>query len=154
MQAIDIVLITVLIISVYTDLRYRRIYNKILYPAMVLVLFLQLWQSGFSDLVWSLKGFACGMGCLFIPFILGGIGAGDVKLLGLVGMAKGAYFVFYTFISAAIIGGVMAMFFLMANGRLGYTIEHLMGKKEQLSSITVPYGISIAMGTLVTYWVV
>jgi prepilin peptidase CpaA len=46
---------------------------------------------------------------LVIPFALGGIGAGDVKLLGIIGALKGPDFVFIAFLAAAITGGIMSV---------------------------------------------
>lgn len=169
MGILEGLLMIVMAVSVYTDIRYRKIYNKVIYPAMLLIILIVFWQSGFSGIVLSIKGFFLGMAFLLLPFMLGGIGAGDVKLLGVVGLAKGPYFVFYAFLSTAIVGGVMAVVYLVIQGRLASTIKAIL-KSIQLfiktsvwSNIqqgdkswqyTLPYGVSIAIGTLVTYWVV
>jgi prepilin peptidase CpaA len=68
-----------------TDLRSRRIPNVLTFGASAAaVLFLGV-SAGWAGVLWSLEGWA--VGCLFfLPwFLLGGMGAGDVKLLAALG---------------------------------------------------------------------
>lgn len=53
-----------------------------------------------------------------VPFILGGIGAGDIKLLGVVGAFKGSPFAINTFLWMALWGGALALVLLLVKGRL------------------------------------
>ncbi len=53
---------------------------------------------------------------------MGGMGAGDVKLLGVIGVLKGSIFVFDTFLWMAIWGGVIAVILLISKRQFKDTI--------------------------------
>ena len=106
-----------------------------------------------------------GFSLLLIPFIMGGIGAGDVKLLAAIGALKGTLFVVYTFIIAAVIGGIIALVIMLHHRelkgfftRLFYSLIFLKANQGSLNlskseiSPTIPYGVPIAIGTLLTYF--
>ena len=70
----ELLLITVLGISLFTDLRYKKIFNIVLAPAALLALGYHLYNGGPAELWWSVKGMLLGMALLFIPFVLRGMG--------------------------------------------------------------------------------
>ncbi len=47
-------------------------------------------SQGWDGLAFGLKGLAVGFGLLFIPYLFGAMGAGDVKLLAAIGSFIGA----------------------------------------------------------------
>jgi prepilin peptidase CpaA len=121
---------------------------------------------GWEGLGYSLLGTAVGLGLLLPLYAVGGMGAGDVKLLAGVGAWVGSTTTFYAFCASAVIGAVIALGmiayrrawrkhqqnFLMIVGEL-LTI----GSPTQLSAIAaerkssmllLPYGIPIAIGTI------
>ena len=106
-------LILVLLICLITDLKSRKIYNKVIFPALLLSFCLHAFTPIGSGILFSLMGFAVGFGLLFIPYLMGGMGAGDVKLLALIGAIKGTTFVVITGIYMALLGGLIALFILL-----------------------------------------
>ncbi|WP_342387826.1 A24 family peptidase [Salinicoccus bachuensis] len=132
---INAFLIIILAICVVTDIRKRKIYNKVIFPALLAAFGLNIIFGGFSGFGDALIGFVVGFTLLLIPYILGGIGAGDVKLLGLIGAFKGSGFVLESFIYMALIGGLLAVFVIMTRGGL-----------KQSFGIGMPYGVAIAGG--------
>ncbi|MBZ4654243.1 MAG: peptidase prepilin type [Peptococcaceae bacterium] len=167
----DILLFILLITCGYTDLRYQRVPNIVLLPAALLSLILHLWQGGIEGFFsWS-KGLGVGVALFLLPFLWGGIGAGDVKLLGVIGALKGTTFVFYSFLATAFIGGLISVGILLYQGKLTQTFKQIgMSLKiffysrlsvwnmpgldeESKSSVVFPYGIAIVLGTIMTYWV-
>ena len=71
---------------------------------------------------------------MFIPFALGGMGAGDVKLMGVVGALKGPEFVWVAFLASAMAGGILAIGEMLKSGQLKqrllsiwYTLLSLIG---------------------------
>ena len=149
-------------IAAFTDWREHKIYNKLLIPAFFIALLLQTFQAGISGLTSSLLGAATGFVLLFLPYLMGGMGAGDVKLLAVIGAFGGAPFVFISFLYGAIIGGLISVFLLTRRKAFGNTFKHFLLflptlQKPQHIRETMeiarqekfPYGIAIALGTLI-----
>ena len=76
---------------------------------------LNILYYGFEGLKLSFLGFLAGLGILIIPYLFGGMGAGDVKLLAFVGAAKGVTFVVNSAIYMAFVGGVISLVILILN---------------------------------------
>ena len=154
------ILIITVLICLYTDLKDRRIYNKVLLPTLILGVILNVFLNGFQGLLNSVLGFGIGLAFLIIPFALGGIGGGDVKLIAVVGAIKGWEFVVYTALGMGIFGGLIAILILIKQGRLLRTLKEffrgvwiLFGSKFKVVSFNVdsekfmfPYGVAIALG--------
>lgn len=162
----EIILSLFLLVCAWTDIHDRKIYNAVIFPGIVIALILNAYYSGWSGLTQCVLGLFAGLGLLMIPFILGGMGAGDVKLLSLVGAFKGPEFVFYAFLLSAVIGGIMAIFLLIYNKSLlavgkniFYSMLAMLFSKFRLrtyepqSQVKLPYGVAIAVGTLIAFWV-
>lgn len=164
----DVILLIITVICIYTDLTNRRIYNIVLLPAMTLALGYHLYSDGLPAVFFSLEGLFLGLALLLIPYLKGGIGAGDVKFLATIGALKGPSFVFVTFLAGAIAGGFLAVFYLVRNKKLIFTLQKLILPfyirsgffQTQPSSIeavdessTLPYGAAIAIGSAVAYFV-
>lgn len=66
-----------------------------------------------NGVLWSLAGLGVGFVLLLLPFILGGGGAGDVKLLAALGAWMGPLWVAVTFGLAAIVGTFISLTVLM-----------------------------------------
>ncbi len=160
---IDIILIILIAVCVFTDLRERKIYNKVLLPAVILAFFYHIYTAGLTGGYFSLKGLLIGMGLLLIPYSMGGIGAGDVKFLGVIGSLKGTSFIFATFLAGSIAGGIMAVYCLSKNKKLLFTIKKLFfpflyrygliidqteSSEGSKSKSTIPYGAAIAVGAV------
>ena len=99
-----------------TDIRESRIENVLTIPLMLTGIFyhfavgvfgLSLWQHG--GVVDSLFGAAFGFGVLLIPWQMGGVDAGDVKLMTGVGAWLGLELSVWVFIASALIQGLYAL---------------------------------------------
>lgn len=75
-------------VAAVTDLRTRKIPNKLTVPAFLLGLVFQLYFHPYGggtlggSLLDAAKAFAIGFGTLFVLWIIGGGGAGDTKMMG------------------------------------------------------------------------
>ncbi len=159
---VDCLLIALIVICVITDLRERKIYNKVLLPFLLAGLVLNSVTGGFSGLTFALAGTAVGFSILLIPYLLGGMGAGDVKLLAVVGGLKGAAFVLTAAVYMALAGGIMAVIILvfrkgainrlkqigMFLGGLRSGMKVPLGLDKDVLNTTYPYGVAIAIGAL------
>lgn len=71
------------------DVRTGRIPNWLTVPAFALGLLTHLGIAGWAGLKFSLLGFATGFGLLLVLMLIGGGGAGDVKMMGALGGVVG-----------------------------------------------------------------
>lgn len=161
----DYVLMGILIIACVYDFKYRRIPNWLIGCGLLVAFGFHLISSGWTGAFFALKGLAAGIGLLMIPFALRGIGAGDVKLLGVVGAFQGAYFAFSAFLWMALWGGLMALIFAYRSGRLGQVIVNLfpasvkyafpftakLAVERSPERVVYPYALAIALGVLCTF---
>ncbi len=69
-------------VTSWTDLKWRRIPNKITVPMCLAGFIWQIVFHGGPGLLSGLYGFAIGFGILFVLWMIGSAGGGDVKLLG------------------------------------------------------------------------
>lgn len=141
------------------DLTKRRIPNWIVLFFLAVALIFNLWEAGLPGLLQVLAGFALGVALLFVPFALGGMGAGDVKLLAGLGALWGPKFAFATFLLGAVAGGIIASCYLLRgvlapairerNFLLAVTIPK--GRLHKLKRQRFPYAIPIALGAVGAY---
>ena len=108
-----------------TDLRSRRIPNVLTFGASVAAVVFAAVTGGVQGAGWSLAGWAIGC-AVFMPwFLLGGMGAGDVKLLAALGAWAGPSAVVWMALYGALAGGVFAIVVSLARGYLGEMCRNL-----------------------------
>jgi prepilin peptidase CpaA len=160
-----IVLGMVLIISLITDIKKRKILNIVTIPAIFIGLVFYIVTLGWEGFLFSGKGFLVGLGLLLIPYLLGGMGAGDVKLMAAIGSLTGASFTFNSFIFTGIIGGVIALILIIKSKGIINFIKSLLlsiiyfrnnlgsmvRATKNNSKITFPYGVAIVLGTVCAF---
>jgi prepilin peptidase CpaA len=160
---IDVIFLIVLVICFITDVREQKIYNKIVLPSILIMLVLNSWYYGFIGFKLSSLGFLTGIGILIIPYLFGGMGAGDVKLLAFIGAAKGVTFVINSAIYMAVFGGIVALAILVFNKQavgffksvfswivsLFYKVRRDIEFSNSGGKNKFPYGIAIVAGALI-----
>ncbi|MGD9364247.1 MAG: A24 family peptidase [Desulfobacteraceae bacterium] len=156
-------LIIILLIAAVIDLRTFKIPNIVTIPAAVGALTYYGGQFGFSGLLFSLAGLGTGLLLLLIPYLMNGIGGGDVKLMGVVGAFLGAKAVAIAFLFTAIVGGIYAvsLIFLHRQAFRGFFKNRQAAFYEFLLTRKIPagsnaqcskgprlkYGLAITFGT-------
>jgi prepilin peptidase CpaA len=107
--------------------------------------------SGAAGLWAGVLGVAAGAALLVVPFAMGGMGAGDVKMLAAVGAIAGPQVAFNSFLYGAIAGGLVAAVLLAGRCYLfrGRTTPAA-GAKAKVRE-TFPYGVAIFAGTVFAY---
>jgi prepilin peptidase CpaA len=164
MENFQIVFLSVLLVIAATiDLRSQKIPNVITYPSILFALTYHTIINGTDGLLFSAEGIAIGTALLIIPYLMGGMGAGDAKLMGAIGGFIGAKAAFYAFLIIAAVGGVYALiivgiyrshfrgffskqFHTLANVILTRKyIPDTEGIKENKPRLC--YGLAIALGT-------
>jgi len=110
-----ILLFGILILSAGIDFEKQKIPNLITYPGMVIAFSYHGVTRGTDGLLFSFAGLALGIGILLVPYFLGGMGAGDAKLMGTVGAVIGAKGVFYAALCTALVGGFYALVLILVH---------------------------------------
>jgi len=156
-------IISLLVASAVKDIRFNKIPNLFTYPCMAVALIYHSVVHGFDGLLFSAGGLALGIGFFIVPYLMGGMGAGDAKLMGAVGAILGPRGVFIASLLTALAGGVYALIILLANRDYtkGFIRRHATTLKtflwtRQFIPIPAPkdekqpklrYGVAIALGT-------
>jgi prepilin peptidase CpaA len=113
-----IAVIAIATIACAFDLRLRRIPNKLTFAGAAAGFLFHFATGGMSDGLTSVGGFLLGI-ALFLPlYALGGMGAGDVKLLGALGAWLGPSAAVWLALYSGIAGGVMAFCVAASTGYL------------------------------------
>jgi prepilin peptidase CpaA len=153
--ATDLVLGATLLISAWTDLKSRLIYDKLTIPAALLGLALQGAFFGWGESLFDpgLSSALAGMASAFLIYglfwLTGGMGAGDLKLVTAVGALLGCPDVFGALLAGSLAGGVQGLLALAARtgpgrrvcARLGIT-----GTDDPEFGRSVPLGVGLALG--------
>lgn len=108
------------------DIEHRRVLNRMLLLALPVVLLLQLW-TGLPGLLSALGGGLAGFGFFLLLALIrpGGMGMGDVKLAGLLGLTLGLQGFLTAVIICLVSGGVAAAAILVRNRfRPGQTLAY------------------------------
>lgn len=163
---LDTLLLLMVCAAAITDLQSRRIPNRLLLAGMLGALVLRLLSPApLTALLGWLGGAALGL-VLFLPFyLLRGMAAGDVKMMAAVGAFTGPGDALYIAILAWCVGGVMALAVIVCKGRLRLALANIWailrpmllhlprgpapGSPGQPGAGTIPYGVAIAVGTVV-----
>jgi prepilin peptidase CpaA len=146
------------------DYRFRRIPNWLVLAGILAGIALNTFLFGWPGCLTALQGFGIGFGVYFVLYLLRGMGAGDVKLMGAVGAFVGPKGWLLIFFFTAIIGGVLAMILLASRGRVRNALWNVAfilsevvrlrapyASREDLSvhspkALKLPHGVSIALG--------
>jgi prepilin peptidase CpaA len=158
----------ILIVAAIIDLYLRKIPNLLTYPTIVIAFIYNCIYNGFNGLLFSVTGLLVGLIALGIFYLFGGMGAGDVKLMGAVGAVLGPKNVLNAFLFTGIVGGIYAIAVILlrfeaSKKLLKRTIATLKTLLFTGNIILIPavedekppklcYGIAIAIGALITIW--
>jgi prepilin peptidase CpaA len=139
-RAALLVTLLALAISVFTDLRERRILNWVTIPALAVVIGLFGTAGGWPLVKNALIGMAVCAVPMFLAALPGWVGMGDVKLIAVGGAAAGFPASISVLFYVTIAGGLQAALWL-AQARI----------RGSPPPRHVPYACSIAAGTIAAF---
>ena len=134
---------SVLLVLSAIDLDVRRLPNVIVVPSTVVAI---VWVTALAAVhsEWTIlaRAVACGMAAfalfLLIALVSGGMGMGDVKLAGFIGVVTGR------FGWEIAVGAVFASFFVGGAAAIVLLLVRRVGRKQ-----AIPFGPAIAVGAIV-----
>jgi len=169
-----VVVILASIAAAASDLRRLRVYNVLTLPLILGGVIYHVWLRGSVGFVDCLLGITISGGMMLIPYLLGGIGAGDVKLVAGVGAWLGVPVTVCVLVASSLAAGVYAVVLLLRYGGVQGTVQSFqilyykvkalgnhIGPEENIEAIlnspdryrrVVPFGAMVAIGVLVVIW--
>lgn len=161
MQISIFVILIVVLVSAITDILKQKVYNVVTYPSIIVGFLLGVLEGGKAGFYSSIIGFSVGFFILLICHILGGMGAGDVKLMGAIGALGGYPFILNALFFSVLVGGIISLSILIWQGKLLSSLKNVFaalftsvipGIKTQplepANSTAIPFGFAICFGTL------
>lgn len=118
------VVLILLILSLFTDTKNYKIKNSIILFFAIAGFTLNCIQSGFTGIINWFIGLAVPMIVLFVLFALRMLGAGDIKLIAVIGGLLGLDFLIKSSLYILMIAGVMALIKMMINRNLVIRFRH------------------------------
>jgi prepilin peptidase CpaA len=160
-------LIPGILLASWIDYSQRRVPNWLNLTLILLGFSVQAWFFGWSGVGTGALGLLTGFGLLIVPWMMHGMGAGDVKLMAAIGVWLGPLLTLYSFGLGAVIGGVAAVAMIVSTGRLRMACVNIglilakcssrqtvfsevgSAKSFGVTSQLLPYGVPLSAGTLV-----
>ena len=155
-------------VACITDLRSRRIPNALTFSAAGAGLAFHVLAPGGEGATTAVLGLLVGVAIFFVPCALGGLGAGDVKLLGALGAWLGPTGIFWAALYTGVAGGVLAIVVALASGYMRRALANVylllahwrVAGIRALPELTLEssegprlaYAIPIFAGTVVAIW--
>jgi prepilin peptidase CpaA len=156
------------IVAAARDVQTGRIPNALTLGAAAGGILVSAAQAGLAGLGASVLGFVVGLAAFFPIFAVGGMGAGDVKLLAAFGAWLGPVGAISTAISASLVGGVYALAIAIRSGYLREAVRNLTTLAAVWSAVgpsTIPgmtlenargprlaYAVPIGLGAVIVQW--
>jgi prepilin peptidase CpaA len=159
------ILAILLLVAAWLDIKNHRIPNLLVMAGMVAGIFLHARQDGWHGLAFGAAGIAVGLAVLLPFYVMRILGAGDVKLMAMVGGFLGSWDVLGALLATFLAGGVLAlaaalrakaMIRLIQNLKLmalGSMVRISEGRAPTVDDLPesvgkLPYAVAIATGTL------
>ena len=126
MNVFQIAAIVLAIVAALWDLKSRRIPNVLTFGSALAAIIVHAYFGGLPGAGWSVLGWLVGL-AFFLPFFaLGGMGAGDVKLLAALGAWLGPGATVWVALFSLIAGGVLGLVVALAYGYLTQAFANIL----------------------------
>jgi len=163
---VPLLAVAVALCAAFTDVKERRIANRLTYSAVVAGFALQAVLHGLNGLLLSAGGALLFGGVFMLFYIVRAMGAGDVKLAAALGSIVGLSATRPLMFATAVAGAALAVWFMVWSGRVVETLRNTLSvttfhlryglqvhptvNLDAPKGVRMPYGLAFAAGTL--YW--
>lgn len=148
----------------YADWKHRRVFDSITYSALAAGLLVAAVWSVFivqppnpwwMPLTKSLAGAIFGFGIMYLLYVMGGVGGGDVKLMAAAGAVVGFPFIVEVLMYSTLVGLAVGLCAVIWAGKFKVLVRRtfspkglLRGQKLEESVQLVPFGMAFAGGSI------
>lgn len=155
----------ILAVAAYSDYAEYRVSNSLIVSGWFAGFCIRIYESGISGIAYWCIGTVLVIGVLGIFYLLRMFGAGDVKLMSVIGGFTGLIFSLKVFAAAVLISGVMSVIRCIHFGfllnRLHYFAEYVSEfirnrkitpyyvKERDGEAVIIPFSVAIALGFIV-----
>ena len=153
-----ILLLGLLGVAVASDLRRHRIPNFLVVLGLALVLASQAYSGGIGGLGDGALGMLIGFGVFLPLYALGGMAAGHVKLMAVVGSFMTPNTALWAAFFSLIAGGMCGVLLVLVRGQVQQTLgrywlmlrarAYVMPAADEVAGKPFPFSIAILAGTL------
>lgn len=159
----------VMILAAVIDGFELKVPNWVTFPFIASGWIYSVAAFGWEGLYWSIAGTVIGLLLLLPAYAIGGMGAGDVKLLAGIGAWTLSTHTFYAFCATVVIGAIMAVAMVLYRGafkkhaaqfqlilneiftiRDAETLSEIAAERKPRMML-LPYGIPMCIGTLLYF---
>jgi len=168
MNSFQIIVVGVALVAVAWDVATRRIPNALTLGAAFAALVVHACLGGWSGAGMAAAGWAAGVALFFPVFALGGMGAGDVKLLGALGAWLGPVAAVWVALYSGVAGGLIGLLVAAFSGYLAQAFANVwsllmywriagLRPAPELTLSThqgprLAYAVPVFAGLMVTLW--
>ena len=167
---LEVSLILLCMVTAFTDIRSRRIPNWAVVAGLFAGFAGNTYTSGWMGMKSAALGFLCAFAVYLPLYLLQGRGAGDLKLMAAIGAIIGIPNWFIMLIITSILGGIVAVGFLLMRGGLWralgnsvFILKELLflrspstGRPElsidNAKALTMPHGVVVALSAFLFLW--
>ena len=168
MTSFHIIAISIALAAAAWDIATRRIPNTLTFAAALAALIAHAWIGGWHGGWMALAGWSAGVALFFPVFALGGMGAGDVKLLGALGAWLGPVAAVWVALYSGVAGGLIGLLVAAFSGYLAQAFANVgsllmywrivgLRPAPELTLAThkgprLAYAVPVLAGLMVTIW--
>jgi prepilin peptidase CpaA len=160
------ILVPGILYASWIDHSQRRVPNWLNATLASAGLLTQAVHFGWDGVSAGVLGMLLGLGVLIVPWLMHGMGAGDVKLMAAIGCWLGPWLTLLSFATGTIIGGCVAIIMIVSTGRTAHALVNMQtimvkmrsggtafsdfggARSFGVTSQLLPYGVPLTAGTL------
>ena len=137
------------LIAAIVDVRVFKVHNLLTIPLAISGIVFHSMHAGVAGLGFSLSGMLIGFASLIVFYALGGVGAGDVKLMAGVGAWLGGWVTVNVVILAGLAAGLYSLILILSCGGMQHVVTNFSILVFRLRMMAIHFGQDERVETVV-----